>query len=564
MDKTIAGNKFSDHKKNIAFLLVFAVSLCWILFLPYTLRTHDSWFHLARIEAMVTAFKNGDWFPKIFPYMYEDFGYAISLFYSDFFMYIPALLTFRGINVLTSYKIYLALVIIATVFSAYYCANKLVNDKFSAVITAMVYAGSSYFAVDMFIRGALGESQAFIFLPFALLGMYNAVYGDENDRLPLIIGFGGLVLSHNLSLMLTAVLFAVFLVLNIAKLLKEPSRVFNIARSSITVVLTTAFFLLPMAEQLLTEEFFSSFHARIWNPGKAAIRIRNLFVGANLTEAPVFTPSLGITILIAIIICLALFFKKPKTDLHKFFTLLMLGLFACLFACTSLFPWWQLDPYLNIIQFPSRFYMYVTLFAAFCLGIWCSVNINELNNKKKAVITLVVAIICCVQFSFTTYQGWQIAVDEGRTITDTSALILWDENYLHANNNRQLWRERENYINTVRGVKSEVEAEMTRDYYNRYVSYSGNTTDNSLEIAAIYFRGYRAVDGETGRELEVHPSANGWLEVDIGAKESGTIVVDYYGTAVQHISPYITEISLILIVFRWGVKKKSKAGEKND
>ena len=60
MDKTIAGNKFSDHKKNIAFLLAFAVSLCWILFLPYTLRTHDSWFHLARIEAMVTAFKNGD------------------------------------------------------------------------------------------------------------------------------------------------------------------------------------------------------------------------------------------------------------------------------------------------------------------------------------------------------------------------------------------------------------------------------------------------------------------------------------------------------------------------
>ena len=555
MNKNAQKNNFENHSKNIIFMLIFALSLCWILLLPYTLKTHDAQFHLARVQSLAVAFENGDWFPKIFPHLYDDFGYAISLFYSDFFLYIPALLTLCGVNILTSYKIYNVLIIVATVFSTYYCANKLLNDRFSATITAMVYAGSSYFAVDMFIRGALGESQAFIFLPFALLGMYNAVYGDENDRLPLIIGFAGLVLSHNLSLMLTAVLFAVFLVLNIAKLIKEPSRVYNIARSSITVVLTTAFFLLPMVEQLLTEKFFSSYHARIWNPGKAAIRIRNLFVGANLTEESVFTPSLGITILVAIIICLTLFFKKPKTDLHKFFTLSMLGLFACLFACTSLFPWWPLDPYLNIIQFPSRFYMYVTLFAAFCLGIWCSIKIPVLNNKKKAIITLAVSIICCIQFSFTTYQGWQIALDEGCTITDTSALILWDENYLHANNNRQLWRERENYINTARGVKSEVEAEMTRDYYNRYISYSGNTTDNSLEIAAIYFRGYRAVDGETGRELEVYPSANGWLEVDIGAKESGTIVVDYYGTAVQHISPYITAVSmgLIFIVF---IKKK--------
>ena len=251
MDKIIQKNNFKNHKKIIFFMLIFALSLCWILLLPYTLKTHDAQFHLARVQSLVTAFENGDWFPKIFPHLYDDFGYAISLFYSDFFLYIPALLTLCGVNILTSYKIYNVLIIVATVFSTYYCANKLLNDRFSATITAMVYAGSSYFAVDMFIRGALGESQAFIFLPFALLGMYNAVYGDENDRLPLIIGFGGLVLSHNLSLMLTAVLFAVFLVLNIGKLIKEPSRIFNIARSSITVVFTTAFFLIPMVEQLL-------------------------------------------------------------------------------------------------------------------------------------------------------------------------------------------------------------------------------------------------------------------------------------------------------------------------
>ena len=516
--------------------------------LPYTVRYHDIYFHIKRVESLVIAIQNGDFFPRIFPYFYDDYGYAVSLFYSDFFLYIPALLTLAGMNVLTSYKVYNVLIVTATVFSAYYCVHKLTKDKFAAAIAAMVYAGSSYFAVDLFIRGALGESQAFIFLPFALLGMYNAVYGDKNDRKPLIIGFAGLVLSHNLSLILTGVLFAVFLLFNIAKLIKEPSRILNIARSSLTVVFTTAFFLFPMAEQLLTEEFFSSYHARIWNPGKAAIRIRNLFVGANLTEEPVFTPSLGLTILIVIILCMMLFIKKPSTDIHKFYSLSMLGMFGCLFACTSLFPWYPLDPYLNIIQFPSRFYIFVTLFAAFCFGIWCNTYLKKYRAKTKWLVTVFVAVVCVVQFSVTTYQGWQIALSEDRTMTDTSSMILWDENYLHANNNRQLWAERENYINTARGVKGEVKTQLTRDYNNRYITYVENSTDNSLEIAAIYFRGYRAVDVATGQKLDVYPSENGWLEVNIGSASSGEIVVDYYGTTIQHISPYITLGAVAIII----------------
>lgn len=549
-----------SDKRILIVLSLFSVGLCWILFLPYTIRYHDIWFHLARVESLVTAFSNGDWFPRIFPQMYDGFGYAVSLFYSDFFLYIPALLTLAGLNVLTSYKIYNALIVFATVFSAYYCAGKLLRNNFSAALTAMVYAGSSYFAVDLFVRGALGESQAFVFLPFALLGMYNAVYGDETDRTPLVIGFAGLVLSHNLSLMLTAVLFAVFLIFNIVRLIKQPSRIVNIAISSLTVVFTTAFFLFPMAEQLVTEEFFSSYHAKIWNPGKAAIRVRNLFVGANLTEDPVFTPSLGITILVVIVLCMTLFIKVPRTDLHRFFSLSMLGLFGCLFACTSIFPWYPLDPHLNIIQFPSRFFIFVTLFAAFCFGIWSSRVSASLTDSKKLLIVAAVAVICAVQFSATAYEGLQIAVREERTITDTSSLVLWDENYLHANNNRQLWSEREDYINTVHGVSGEVNAQMTRDYSNRYISYTGNSCDNSLEVAAIYFRGYRATDLQTGSELEVRPSQNGWLEVDIGTQAEGTIVVDYHGTTVQHISPFISLAAVAAVVFAFLRKKKKTKG----
>ncbi len=552
--------KLSDYKYPLL-LTVFALALCWVLLRPYTLARHDTYFHLTRLESLVEAIRNGHLLPRMYPHIYNDFGYAVSLFYSDFLLYIPAALVLLGVSTLTSFKIFETLIVVATVLSAYYCASKLLQDKTAAAITAMLYTGSSYFAVDLFTRGALGESQAFIFLPFCLLGMYNAIFGDAKDRTPLIIGFTGLVLSHNLSLMLTALLFAFFLLLNIVRLFREPSRIWELVKSVLTVLMLSAFFFFPMAEQLLTEKFFSTYHCKIWNPGKAAIRIRHLFLGANLSEDPVFTPSLGLTMLIAFVVCLVLVFRKPKDDLHRFFSCMFLVACICLFASTSVFPWYPLDPYLNIIQFPSRMFIFVTLFLSFGVGFWWSRHVH-LASRKAALAIALAAVICFVQFSCVTAASLKIILEQKRTITNTSNMPFWDENYLNGNNNRQLWRDRELYVNTVRGVHGPVDYSMERDYDHRYITFSGNSTDNALEVAAVYFRGYRAVDTATGEKLPISPSKNGWLQVEIGSRPSGEIVIDYYGTTIQHISPYIT-LLFVLGMLGWHLYRRKHPAPAN-
>ena len=118
MSDLLFKDKIKTDKKIVFLLLVFSLALCWILVLPYTVRYHDIYFHIKRVESLVIAIQNGDFFPRIFPYFYDDYGYAVSLFYSDFFLYIPALLTLAGMNVLTSYKVYNVLIVTATVFSA--------------------------------------------------------------------------------------------------------------------------------------------------------------------------------------------------------------------------------------------------------------------------------------------------------------------------------------------------------------------------------------------------------------------------------------------------------------
>ncbi|MDD3428769.1 MAG: hypothetical protein PHG02_02035 [Oscillospiraceae bacterium] len=558
-------NNKKDKIIAIGCVAALLAACSFLLLLPGTMRSDDTMFHVIRLESLVEAIKMGDWAPHIFPYVYQNFGYAISLFYSDFFLYIPAVLCLLGVNSLTAYDLFFVLIMAASAFAAYYSTWRMFKSRIGSLVTTLLYVGSAYMATDVFSRSALGETQAFVFIPFALWGMYAAVLGDETRHWPLIVGFAGLVLSHNLSLMLTAVFFMFFLLFCVDKLIKQPKRILHIAYSAVFVAFSTAFFLFPMAEQLLKETFFSSYHARIFSPSTAAVRLRNLFISTDITPGAFFTPPVGITILAVLLLRIAFGFKLPQTTRERFRDLCILGGCFSLFMSTSFFPWGLFDPTLNIIQFPWRFHLFSTLFFAVAAGIMAQ---DLLKNKEKLryAVWTVITVLCAIQFlSIAVPHYNQLAAKED-IVTNTADFIMWDENYLHGNNNRALWREREQHINEVRGVNSAVTAHQEVDYFVRTITYSENKTDNALECAIIYFLGYEAVDVDTGEVLPVSPSANGWLQIDIDTKQSGTIEVRYAGTAVQHIAPYIT-LAFFAVMTIWTLyatkKRKYKGFGKN-
>ena len=76
-------------------------------------------------------------------------------------------------GVVGAYDGYQALILIVTVLAAYASFLKIRRKPLAAFVFSMVYTTAVYRALDAFVRGALGENLAFIFLPIIAAGMYE-------------------------------------------------------------------------------------------------------------------------------------------------------------------------------------------------------------------------------------------------------------------------------------------------------------------------------------------------------------------------------------------------------
>ena len=66
---------------------------------------HDGLFHINRLEGIVKAFEDGQFLTKVYPYTNNGYGYAVSLFYCDLWLYPFALIYKMGVPLIVSYII---------------------------------------------------------------------------------------------------------------------------------------------------------------------------------------------------------------------------------------------------------------------------------------------------------------------------------------------------------------------------------------------------------------------------------------------------------------------------
>ncbi|MBQ3272833.1 MAG: hypothetical protein IJH44_06235 [Solobacterium sp.] len=379
-----------QERGNNLFFLLCATGLALLFVLPWLMKDqlgieHDTFFHLSRIEGMARSLQAGHFPPYVYPYKNNGFGYAAPLFYCDLFMVLPALLYLCGLPLSCCYQGFVFLVTAGTAFTAEKLAWRLGSERKTAVIAAAAYLFANYRITDAYVRSALGELTAMIFLPVLLSAMYLLLEKqDAKGETLLTLALCGLVFSHNLTFIMAAVLLLVFVALYRQGLPKEIWQAGF--RSALKAFLLTAWFTLPMIEQLASQPFYLSYYAGGSDLAGNALNLSQYFVNRTVFgySGLQYGPEMQMTVNpgweLMLLPLFWLSFRNPA-DHHVFIRRCLTAGLVCLILPVRYIPWDYLV-FLRVLQFPWRL---MTL-AAVLLMVPLAVLLSALPGRCRSFL----------------------------------------------------------------------------------------------------------------------------------------------------------------------------------
>lgn len=531
-------------------LLGIVIPLCNV----QTFLGHDVYFHMTRMEALAQEIDAGNIPARLYYFVYDGYGYASPMFYGDLFLIIPALLILMGVPMPLAYKAFMIICLCACVLMAYYCGKKMFGKKSAGLCFAFTYAVSSYFAVDVFTRAAIGEMQAFVFVPLAFLGLHSILNEKGKYWYYLPIGLAAVLMSHLITSVMTAFFLLVYALLHSVKLIKNRKKILGIVLCALVFAALSASFLFPMLEQLADTKFLSTDGSSATVFGtleERSMTLRQLFSLFNFstTNDPWIPNGIGYLPLILVVFRL---FALRKIKFCKGDVFFLTANF-CLFMICSLFPWENeiFQKLVGTIQFPWRIMLFATLFLALAAAEYST----HLEKEDVRVFASIVCIAGVCAFGsvyiprYNVYAGYEDSGYEVVYYKDKNiGFNIGTGEYLPTGTNRTgLYRRGSVIISD--GVNTAFTQEKNGDMY--IPIKSGKQMGTYLDLPLIKYKGYTAVfTGESGKTVQLTPyyGDNNVLRLYLNdITEDGTVYVTYSGTAVQHTSFIISVISVIAL-----------------
>lgn len=565
--------KFFEKKENktlfCVFIFTMLVALC-PLFSKYCINGHDAEYHLLRIEALKEGILMGKPFLKVNVLFFGGAGYASSMFYPDLLLYIPALLRAVNVSINLSYHIFIAVCIILTYLSGFYCSYGITQNKYASTLTAVILTLCSYHLDDIYVRAAVGEYQAFIFIPFIIYGLFNIINEKMNRPWIFGIGFAGVILCHSLSLIFSIVVTAVILVINFKNVFLDFKVFVRLAVTTILTICATCFYTLPMLEQMKNDVFRVS---STWiEPAQEAMDFKEIFANEF--------PCLGTALLL--IVFIRIFITRKKDDnVLKYADMLIATALIFAVASTNLLPWERIGRHFSSIQFPWRLFIISSVFLSFAGGI----VVEEIAKSRKLTRFIafkdggenhfvenfaLIVVICIMSFTaFTSFknndQGYYDYSNDYYSYKPFTANVIGGEWLPKAVEDTDIVLNACDVAKTDKGeiipvdrIKNALSIDINNDKDGNAIE---SETIEYIDVPFIYYKGYTAQD-ENGNELSVDGTGeNGYLRVytETGDAKINHINVRYTGTLIQKISTAISIaafLSLAVLVYIYIKRKK--------
>lgn len=400
--------------KKIIFLLVF-VALVFFLgknlnpFDPRMFDFHDDT-QPARIQQFAKNIISGIIPPRMGPDLSQGLSFPVFNFYAPTSYWITTGLHLVGIPIPLAIKTSFLLAIILSFIAMSLLLNRFFSHD-ASLLGGVVYASSIWFAIEIFVRGNLGEIWFLVLFPLSLFILH--LHSEKGSRLTLILAvliLSGLFTVHNVLSLVSLLVIGLFILLLPQK--KQLLFIFALA------LILSSYFLIPaLLESHLTYASYvaekTSYHDHFLCAGQIWSAPRWEFGGSGpgcYRDTMPFT--LGkLHILIGTLGILAFLLRLNKESKYKniFLFILVIGI-TSLFLTTyqSSFIWDLLSPIFSLFQFPWRF----LVFGSFLFAFFAGYLMHTLHIPHKRIVTCLLIGVFLYSSSKYFSKPWLYSVDE--------------------------------------------------------------------------------------------------------------------------------------------------------
>ena len=394
--------------------------------------THDGETHIRRVEALTAALQAGVIYPRWLPDLMFGYGKPVLNYYSPGFYYPVALLNSAGLDLIPCIRIALS---VGYALSAWWMfrLSRLFVSIWPAIVSVIAFQFFPYRLYDLFIRGAFPEFSAFFWLPPIVFFTVKAARVEEKAAgrfsYPVLvasagIAWAGLILSHNLTALMSVLMLAATLALVLVFQFSSQTNWLRIVGSGVVPIAVgvslAAWYVLPALLELgwvmNGRRLFSGIGAGHFLEWRELISLEAVYpytFPQDRPRLPLYVFPIALAALAT-----ALFRQERPLRLFALATLLLTVGLSWLMTGASSWFWFTGELILDQVQFPWRWQIFVALGAALLLGA-ATEAVHLLGRKRLSFIFPVSLAISACLVAYATVGL------EYETTQDSSELPHW-------------------------------------------------------------------------------------------------------------------------------------------